>query len=205
MVNLSLRRIKKLYYIDRLSTIEIGKQLNVTPWVVIRFMKKTGLLRRNLKETNKIVFERKPSSFSLKRNLSKEEEMLKIAGIMLYWAEGARSNQAQKAIIVDFTNSNPRMVQLFLRFMREICGVDENRLRVLLYCYANQNIDILKKFWHKTTSIALRQFSKPYIRKDFLPTKINKMRYGLIHVRYCDKKLLAQIESWIEEYLKGKN
>jgi hypothetical protein len=31
------------------------------------------------------------------------------------------------------------------------------------------------------------------------------MKYGLVHVRYADKKLLLQIEEWIKEYLKENN
>src|SRR3989344_2470075 len=173
MANLSPSLIKKLYYKEKLSTIEIGKKLRTTPWVVLKFMKRNDLPRRTFEEANEVAFARKPISYSLKQNLSKEEEKLRIAGIML-----------------------------FLRFLRRICGVDEKRLRVLLYCYADQDLEILKNFWYKITGIDSKQFTKPYIRKDFLLEKSGKMKYGLVHIRYSDKKLLLQIESWIGEYLK---
>src|SRR4030042_997686 len=202
MVNLPLNLVKNLYYKEKLSTIEIAKRLRVTPWIVIRYMKKLDLPRRTLKETNQIVFARKPKSFDIKQNLSQKEEKLKTAGIMLYWAEGSKMNSEKRILTVDFTNSNPLMVKLFLKFLRRICRVDEKRLRVLLYCYNDQNIEYLKKFWHKITNINLKQFTKPYIRKDFLPEKSGKMKYGLVHIRYCDKKLLIQIGDWIKQYLK---
>lgn len=205
MANLPINLIKKLYYKEKLSTIEIGRRLGVTPWIVIKYMKKMGLLRRTLKETNQIVFARKPKSFFIKQNLSKKEEKLKIAGIMLYWTEGSKMNSEKRMLTVDFTNSNPSMIKLFLQFLRKICRVDEKRLRVLLYCYADQDIEDLKNFWHKITGINPKQFIKPYIRKDFLPEKRGKMKYGLVHIRYSDKKLLLQIEDWIKEYLKMNN
>ena len=97
------------------------------------------------------------------------------------------------------------MIKLFLKFLRNICGVDEKRLRVQLYCYSNQRIEDLKKYWYKETDIPISQFIKPYVRNDFLPEKIGKMKYGLVHIRYADKKLLIQIGKWIEQYCKKNN
>jgi len=202
MADLPLDLIKQLYYKEGLSTIEIAKKLNVTPWVIIKFMKRMGLPRRTFSEANIERFRKQPTTFSLKQNLSSQEEKLKIAGIMLYWAEGSKPNPTNRMRTVDFVNSNPRMIKLFLRFLREICGIDERRLRLYLYCYANQKPENLKRYWHRVTNIPLTQFTKPYIREDFLPEKRGKMRYGLVHIRYSDKKLLSQIERWIEEYLK---
>ena len=85
MANLPLNLIKRLYYKEKLSTLEIARRLKTTPWVVLKFMKRMNLPRRTLKETNKITFERKPKSFCLKQKLSKKDNYLKIAGSMLYW------------------------------------------------------------------------------------------------------------------------
>jgi len=205
MANLSLSLIKKLYYKERLSTLEIARRLKTTPWVVLGFMKRMDLPRRTLKETNKITFERKPKSFCLKQKLSGRDNYLKVAGSMLYWAEGAKYNPAMRSAVIDFVNSDPRMVKLFLSFLRIICGIDEKRLRVLLYCYANQDIEVLKKYWYKVTEINFKQFTKPYVREDFLPEKSGKMKYGLVHIRYHDKKLLIQIYNWINEYLENNS
>ena len=202
MANLPLNLVKSLYYKKGLSTIDISKRLKVTPWVVIKFMEKMNLPRRTFREANEKRFERKPISFSLKQYLSLAEKELKIAGTMLYWTEGGKANPKSRLWTVDFANSNPKMIKLFLKFLREICGVDEKRLRIYLYCYADQNANVLRKYWRKLTNIPLAQFTKPYIRKDFLPEKSGKMKYGLVHIRYCDKKLLLQIQKWIAEYLQ---
>ena len=205
MANLPLNLVKQLYYKESLSTIGIAKKLKITPWIVQKFMIKNNLPRRTFTEANAIVFKRKPKSFSLKQNLSLKERALKMAGIMLYWGEGAKFNQEKRSKTVDFSNSNSQMIRLFLKFLREICGVKEKRLRVLLYCYADQNVEAIKKCWHRITKIPLKQFTKPYVREDFLPEKSGKMKYGLIHIRYGDKKLLLQIENWIKEYLEKNN
>lgn len=121
---------------------------------------------------------------------------------MLYWAEGDKNLYRKgRGAVVDLANSDSEMIKLFLKFLRRICGVDEQRLRIYLYCYSNQNLDLLKKYWSEITGISLKQFSKPYIKKDFLPEKSSKMKYGLVHIRYLDKKLFCQIKNWIEQYL----
>jgi len=117
-----------------------------------------------------------------------------IAGITLYWAEGSKTTDGT----VDFANSDPKMVKLFLRYLRECCRVAEDKLRILLYCYANQDIEKLKNYWSKVTKIPVNQFTKPYKRKDFLEEKVDKLPKGLVHIRYSDKKLLNQILDMID-------
>ncbi|MFH1769235.1 MAG: hypothetical protein ABH833_01050 [Parcubacteria group bacterium] len=189
--------VRRLYY-DRLySAREIADRLDSTKDKVYHFMKRRGIKRRNLSEQNKAFFERKPLSFKLKKNLNNFESKLKIIGVVLYWGEGAK---IEKNCTIDFANSDLCMIKLFLRFLREVCGVKESRLRVLLYCYANQNVKELIHFWSIATGIPQKQFSKPYVRKDFRKDKVGRMPYGLVHVRYADKKLLILINRWIAEY-----
>lgn len=203
MVTLSKKLIKRFYYNEGLSVIELSKKLKVSPWVVFAFMRKNNILRRSFFAANQKNFEKKPLSFNIRKYLSSKERELKTAGILIYWAEGAKPNN--KGCTVDFANSNTQMIKLFLKFLRVICGVDEKRLRVQLYCYSNQRVENLKKYWYKETHIPLNQFIKPYVRSDFSPEKIGKMKYGLVHIRYADKKLLFRIGKWIEEYCLKNN
>jgi transposase len=199
---LTLEKVKDLYYKKGYSAREIGEFFGKSTSRIYDFMKKYGLPRRTPSESNNLVYLRQKPSFSLKKNLTRGEEKLKIAGIMLYWAEGYKNlGKKTRGGTIDLGNSDPKMIRLFLKFLRGICGVDENRLRVRLYCYANQNVDSIKKYWSKITGIPLKQFMRPYIREDFSPDKINKMKYGLAHIVYSDKKLFLQIKNWIEQYL----
>jgi transposase len=199
---LVLEKIKDLYYKKGYSARQIGEFFGKSTSRIYDFMRKHGLKRRTPAESNRIIFENQPLSYKIKQNLTKEEEKLKIAGIMLYWAEGYKNLSKQvRGGTIDLGNSEPKMIQLFLKFLREICGIDESRLRVKLYCYANQDLNSIKKYWSKITDIPLTQFTKPYIREDFSPDKIGKMKYGLAHIVYSDKRLFYQIREWIEEYL----
>ncbi len=174
---------------------DIAKHYGVSIDAVVYFMRKHEVKRRSARESALALFERKPFSYHVKENLSREEQILKAAAVMLYWAEGSKS---AKYAAVDFANSDPDMIKIFVKFLRTICRVDENRIRIYLYCYANQNVNELKRYWSRITEIPIRQFTQPYVRQDYQENG-RKMKHGMIHVRYADKKLLEQMKSWIHE------
>jgi predicted DNA-binding protein YlxM (UPF0122 family) len=190
--------LKTMYFYEGLSMREVADRFGVNINSVIYFMRKHHIKRRSFSEINKLRFENKPLSFELKPINTRYLQELKIAGSMLYWGEGYKS---EKGASVDFANSDPEMILMFLNYLRRIYQIDENRLRVLLYCYENQEINKLITFWSGLTNIPKKQFSKPYIRKDFRPDSIRKMKNGLIHVRYSDKKLLLEIKKTIKQYV----
>ena len=193
-----LKKVKKLYYSDKLSVQGVANKLDVSIDAVFYCMRKNGLIRRKSNESNCINFERCAPSFRLRKINSEKLMVLKVIGIMLYWGEGYKAGKD----MVDFANSDRDMIKLFLKFLRKVCGVDEKRLRVYSYFYANQDINKNIEFWSKVTKIDKKQFTKPYIRQDYKEGKIDKMPYGLIHIRYSDKKLLNLIKEWIGEYKK---
>jgi hypothetical protein len=201
MATLSKPLINKLYFKNKLSTIEIARKLGISEWVVLSFMRRNNMPRRTFFEANRIAFDKKKPTFLVKNRLSIFDEKLKMAGVLLYWGEGAKLRGKNAGI--DFANSNPEMIAVFLNFLRKICRVNEQKLRVYLYCYSNQDIESLLKYWYKITNIPLSQFSKPYVRSNFSLEKIGRMKYGMIHVRYADKKLLFLMDTWIKEYSKN--
>lgn len=191
-------KIKSLYASGH-SAKEIADQYKISIDAVFYFLRKHNIPRRNPAECNFVKFEKKKPSFKLKHRLNGKNKILKIAGIMLYWGEGS---QWAGEKIVDFANSNPAMIVIFLKFLRQICGISEKKLRAYLYCYENQNPKKILKYWSKVTKIPKKQFTKPYVRKDYKKLKEGKMENGLIHIRYYDKKLLDLIRVWIKNYIK---
>lgn len=194
--NLNIAKIKNLYWNKQFNLEELSYKLGVSVWSLYSFMNKNKIPRRSLTEANYLNNKYKPQ-FKNKEKLTIAEQKLKISGLMLYWAEGTFQGNT-----VDFANSNPEMIKVFLRFLREICGVREKRLRIYLYAYSYQNIDQLKNYWHQITQIPLSQFTKPYIRIGNPNLSKRKLLYGLVHIRYNDKRLLQLIKSWIDKFIK---
>ena len=115
-MNYTIEEIKNLYYKEGLSTSEVANKFGVTVWQVIKYMKKNNLRRRESQESNYLRYLRQKPSFQIRITLTNHEEKLAIAASMLYWAEGVKG---KKGVTVDFPNSDPKMIELFLKFLRE--------------------------------------------------------------------------------------
>jgi hypothetical protein len=184
-------------YLSGLSMQQVADHFEVSLHAIVYTLRHQNITRRTSAETNSIRFENMLPSFHLKENLSSEEESLKLAAIMLYWAEGYKVGKGG----IDFANSDPAMVIIFCRFLREICGVHESRVRAFIYCYEGQDVEKLHEYWSNLLQLPRSQFTQPYIKAADMESKRGpRMLYGLVHIRYCDKKLLRQVLSWIEEY-----
>lgn len=195
--SVSIETIQKEYWESKKSVPEIAKSLGISAQSIYELMRKKRIPRRNYTESNYLVYKDKPG-FSPKLILTPDEEILKAVGSMLYWAEGARG---VKAGVMDFSNSNPDMIRVFLKFLRQICGVSELRLRAYLYHHGTKaRVERSIRFWEKITGIPSRQFSKPYIRKGNPHYSGRIMPNGLLHIRYSDRRLLGLIHRWIAEY-----
>lgn len=188
-----LEEIQRLYRDEQLNFHEVAARMGVGPWRVYRLMRQNGIPRRRGSEQNYVTYKNKPQ-FSPRQTLTVDDERLRVAGTMLYLAEGAKRQG-----VVDFTNSDPRLIMVFLTFLRRICGVSEVRLRAALFAYADQDVQRLHRFWSECTGIPLSQFIKPYVRPLTPNVSRRKMSVGLLHVRYCDRRLLELILRWGEE------
>lgn len=192
-----IQKLKSLYE-SGLSMREVGEHFGRSVWSINSVMNRKQLVRRPASQTKTTQFQKSPLSFTPKLSLNESEKNLKIAGLMLYWAEGAKKNTKR----VDFANSDPDMIMIFLRFLRKIYQVDESKFRVYLYTYNSLPTNQLLTYWSKLTNIPVSQFSKPYIRTKS-ELKHDKMQYGLIHIRYSDIRLFRIIMGEIKDYIKS--
>lgn len=94
----------------------------------------------------------------LLKNLE-NSEIAKIALAMLYLGEGSKTNRGA----VMFGNSEPNVIALFLKLLRQCYHPDESKFRYTLQCRADQEIDKLEIFWSKVTQIPRTQCSKAQI------------------------------------------
>lgn len=192
--------IKKLYYKDLYSMQKIADHLGVSLDAVVYFFRNNKLKRRSFAEVQKLRFYNKKPSFKRRKLSSVKLRELAIIGAMLYWGEGYKGSPENRSPRVDFANSDPKMIKMFLHFLTSVYDLDYSKLRVYLYCYANQDPKKLISFWSKQTRIPKSQFTKPYVRKDY-KTDGRKMKHGLVHIRYGDKKLLIDLISMIDYYV----
>lgn len=189
--------ILELYSKQMLSMAQIAKKLSISISTVRYWLDKEGVKRRKINEAINswyaTKFNKKP--FQLNTNLTQELEDLKTAGIMLYWGEGAKTEN-----VVKFVNSDPEMIRIFLLFLRQVCGVREERLKALIHIYPDHDENKLKLFWLKITKIDKNNFYKSYLHEGKKGSYKNKSKWGTITISYPDKLLFDLLLNWINEY-----
>ena len=189
-------KIVKLYQTGH-SAKQIGDQLQYPLNAVYYAMRKHTIIRRDGKASAAARFAQKELSFSVPRTFTPLHKRLQLIGVTLYWAEGYKTEKSKG---IDFANSDPTMALVFMRFLREVCRVDESRIRILLYSHDEQKVEQQVQYWSRLLKVPIQNFSKPYIAQTHKKLEKNhKMPYGLVHLRYADKKLLLLVLDWIEE------
>lgn len=157
-----------------------------------KFIKFNELKRKKSEENKKAIV---CNAMREINNVSERE--LKLIGMALYWAEGYNKNSSWKT--VSFTNSDPGMIKLMMKWFREICKVPDNKFRIRIQCHGIEKVKESEEYWSRITDIPLLQFTKPYIR--ISPTSKKKMGnlspHGICNIRISDISLLTKIKGWI--------
>src|SRR3989344_9424095 len=101
------------------------------------------------------------------------KRVAKIALATLYLGEGSKARRSS----LSFGNSNPNIINLFLKLMRNCYDIDESKFRCTIQCRADQDISHLEKFWLRLTKIPKKQFyrtrvdprtiGKPSLKPDY--------------------------------------
>lgn len=178
-------------YASEQSASIIAAELGLSLSQVYDALKKAGVTRRSPAMQSKIRLKNTPLSFNFLEDRSPKAELLLTSALMLYLGEGAKTRNT-----VDFANSDPQILKVFIKFLREICRVNESKLRIYLYCFADQDVGSLQDFWAKQLGINKKQFTKPYIRDIHNGNDYSRrMPCGVVHIRYNDKRLLEKILS----------
>lgn len=129
-------------------------------------------------------------------------------GIGLYIGEGAKSTT-----LIRFTNANPRIVVLAMRWFEEICGVSKNNFSLRLYLYPDNDPQACIAYWSRETKLPESQFSKIWVdrRVNKKMAKRGKLPYGTAHLSVNSKGnillgafLRRRIDGWMAYVLGEK-
>ena len=87
-----------------------------------------------------------------------------IAGAIAYWCEGAKNKPNRKASRVVFINSDPGLVNFFLRFL-DVAGVDRADLVFRVHIHENADVEAAQQFWLTVTGTRSSQFRSPTLKR----------------------------------------
>ena len=126
------------------------------------------------------------------------ENEFKIAGLMLYWAEGNKKNK------VGVCNSDPELIQFMMQWFRKVCLVPEEKFKIYLNIHSGQDESEIKRFWSSVIVLPISQFGKSYIKKEWSGYRKNILYKGTIKIEICNKNLLHRILGWIKGVFKNR-
>ena len=127
-----------------------------------------------------------------------KNDPLFIAGVMLYWAEGKTTHLATYNL--ELNNSDPKLLKLYCRFLREYLSIDNSSFRIRLFIYPDLDEDKLKLFWSNLLGVPLDQFIKSYISDSRSTVTKNKLTHGTCSVYITSKDLRTTMSVWIEQF-----
>src|SRR5918996_1334758 len=75
-----------------------------------------------------------------------------VAGVVAYAAEGAKKKPWQSSRSVMFTNSDPRMIVLFLRWL-SLVGIDRSSLSFRVSIHRDADVERALRFWSDVVGV----------------------------------------------------
>lgn len=167
------------------------KSLQIPDESIELLRKKELLTRRQAQEKAVIANRNQRGKYLLQirkeyRNLKvkiKQKDYALIALTMLYLGEGSKTNKGYLTL----GNSNPEVIKLFIRLLRQNFTIKEHKFRCTVQCRADQDIRLLEQFWSEVTNIPPKQFYKTRID----PRTINKPSRKLDYKGVCRLEYLC--------------
>ena len=190
--------LEELYFRRGLSAQEIANDLGVSYHKISYWMDQYDFERRNRSEAG--YLKHNPDGEKFRIDLSDRE--LFVAGIALYLGEGGKTRSSELVL----TNSDPGVLQLWVRFLDKVCGVPPAKLRVHVHYYEDLDYPSILEFWSQMLAIPMENFGQPTLKRGRMAERKvegRRIPYGTLHVRFNDSRLKSLIISWMRDLVEG--
>lgn len=87
-----------------------------------------------------------------------------IAGVALYWAEGAKDKLYDRREVLQFINSDPNVITLYLRWL-DLLGVTRDRLRFRVSIHESADVAEAERFWADLTGVDGSTFQRATLKR----------------------------------------
>jgi len=143
-------------------------------------------------------------------NISKRD--LWMLGLGIYIGEGAKTTES-----IRISNSDPNVIIIAIRWLKEICSVPSANIVIRLHLYPDNSEKDSIEYWSKLSGLPQKNFQKTMIdrRDNKSSNRRGKLPYGTAHVSVLAKgdptkgvKLFRRINGWMSgsienNYLKN--
>ena len=130
-------------------------------------------------------------------NINPEPFHYVLIASLLFWTEGSKDPDSG----LRFTNSDPKMVKLFLKALKSLPDFSWKKLKFKLHLHDYHNQFEQTQFWAKEAEIPHRFFLKPYLKPH---TSIRKRENypGCISLYYNDVKTNRYLTALYKEIIE---
>ena len=113
------------------------------------------------------------------------------AAVAAYWGEGDKQSRHQ----LRMTNTDPEMLKIFVTFLRQICGVSDDKIRLAIFIYTDLDEETCKRYWRR--KLGVKQFHKTQV----LPSrhKTKKLTHGVCTIVVSNTYLKKKLDTWIDQ------
>jgi hypothetical protein len=150
--------------------------------------------RRQSRIENEEAKRRKIIDIAKKEIKFQTRQQLFLTGVALYWGEGSK----RKRNVLEFTNSDPAMIRLMMKFFKDICQIPRQKFRGHVYLHSHLDKRVAEQYWSDTSGIPLKQFHKTSVQKNTKRATKDTLPYGTFAIVVCDTQKKLKMDGWIE-------
>ena len=198
---------------------EILKQIPVSKSTLSLWLRSVSLSRRQFQRITKkkLAAQQRGGDARKREKLERSERIISAAvneiqaismrelwliGIALYWAEGSKEKSSRGHQTV-FTNSDPKMVKIFIKWVNECLGLSPNQVIIELYLHQmyQDSLTTHLEFWNQILGMQYNMPKKVYFKKNKLSSKrhINVDYHGQLRIVIRNSTdLNRKIKGWTD-------
>ena len=133
------------------------------------------------------------------------ERELFLVGVVLYWAEGSKEKDYKPGLPLQFSNMDPRMIQVYLAWLFQVCKIEKNMIvcEVTLHETHRHRLGRVERYWKRVTGLGSAHFKKTSFKKgDLSKTKrknTGENYFGIVRIRVLQSSsLVRRVAGWTD-------
>lgn len=126
-----------------------------------------------------------------------------LLGVALYWAEGSKQQPGNISAGVAFTNSDPLAVDIFLRWLQELCGIHLGDMRFAIYLHETANVHAARLFWITQLALPAGADVRVYLKRNRFRTNRRNIGAGYHGVMRVEVRRSTALNRRITGWIRG--
>lgn len=133
---------------------------------------------------------------------------LKMVGLGVWLGEGSKTTEQ-----IRLANSDPTIIRLWMRWLREICGVSNEHIIIRMHLYLDSDELVCREYWQTITGLPISAFRKTQFdqRVKKIRLKAGKLPHGTVHIIVIGNgdpekgvRLYRRMKGWVSAILASE-